>query len=407
MPDKETFNLSKSPHDVGLRNGHVYTLRSVFEKDGKKFVQLRDPYGTFTAGYDKKGNLVNKTDLFDVLKRTVKSGGETMGTFNMELKDYLKYFNVISGVPVDDAKLITKISDKERNYTIDPITEEEKISRDHYDDVTHKQRAKDRLQPGYISENQKASIIQTAKEENKKFEEALESSIAERDSDEVNSLFADSAKLENFAKQVNDAYMDLKSTDEFYVLSNTKAFRNMRDSLKDLNDNLKKLQEGKNIDSKKLVDSIRSVRSTSAKYTEEKAESIQKSIGYKTKIPSELYVLRYKKMPKIKTASDRAFHRFTASVSINNICSYQKPLGIWPGKSQEALSIYRSDIEARLKMEKEGKQVDGDNIPRQKLERIHGQIVRMQERNSNFLTASEKQRIKLENDEPKAPNMSK
>ena len=78
----------------GIRVKHVYTVLDTFESEGKKYVTLRDPYALFSSGYDEKGKLINTGSP---VSGTVKAGTDTMGTFNMELVDFMNHFNAISG----------------------------------------------------------------------------------------------------------------------------------------------------------------------------------------------------------------------------------------------------------------------------------------------------------------------
>jgi len=410
MPEKETLNLQKSPHDVGLRNGHIYTIRGVFEQDGKKFVQLRDPYGTVAAGYDKNGKLVNKADAIDILKNTIKSGGETMGTFNMELKDYMKYFNIIQGIPQARAAELEHVAGAERDYDADPLTPDEMVSKENYDADTFKKRSIIRRNTNNLSPAEKEAMVESEKsiiEANKILAKAYEESFAARDLQEATDLMNNPEKLAEFAKQINDAYQDIKATDELFVMTNTKEFKEMRDSLKDLNKDLANLQKGKpgKLTPEKLAERIKTTRQTSANYTEKKAESIGKKIGIYDRTLSTAYFLKHGRYPKVKTLSDRTFHRFTSSVSINNICSYQKPLGNWPGKTQEALSIYRSDLEKRLEMAKKGETVKGNDIPEWKLKDIHKNIVRMQEKDFGHLTELPKEKEAAQEKKSEAPSV--
>ena len=88
----------------GIRVMHAYAINRVFEQevnDGKghtykkKFVQLRDPYGMYRSTYNGRGIMVNDSREF---VGTATGGTDNMGTFNLELVDFLKCFNSFSGL---------------------------------------------------------------------------------------------------------------------------------------------------------------------------------------------------------------------------------------------------------------------------------------------------------------------
>ena len=89
--------------DHGVRTQHAYAINKVFEQDvqiggvtvKKKFVQLRDPYGMFRARYNDKGFLVDDSDR---VGGTRNAGTDNMGTFNLELVDFLHCFNTFTGI---------------------------------------------------------------------------------------------------------------------------------------------------------------------------------------------------------------------------------------------------------------------------------------------------------------------
>ena len=96
--------------DHGIRNGHAYSVLKVFEKDGKKYVQLKDPYSTFESKYNEKGELEKNNSI---ASSTMRAGNDTMGTFNMEVRDFLTCFNSMPGIKEDS---YTKMGDITRIY---------------------------------------------------------------------------------------------------------------------------------------------------------------------------------------------------------------------------------------------------------------------------------------------------
>ncbi|MDO5331181.1 MAG: C2 family cysteine protease [Bacillota bacterium] len=86
--DKE--NNAKYALNNGVRVRHDYAVLGVFEKNGKKYVQVKDPYASFSAKYDEKGKLCNNSHEF---KATLQGGYGSMGVFNLELRDFQRVFD--------------------------------------------------------------------------------------------------------------------------------------------------------------------------------------------------------------------------------------------------------------------------------------------------------------------------
>lgn len=80
--------------DSGIRNAHAYAVVDCFEKDGHKFVTLRDPYALFKREYtkttDEEGN---ESYRIENASSIGLSKNDSNGLFNMELNDYLMTFN--------------------------------------------------------------------------------------------------------------------------------------------------------------------------------------------------------------------------------------------------------------------------------------------------------------------------
>ena len=109
--NQETGAKKREIKSDGIRTGHAYAVLNAFEKnvngERKLYVTLRDPYATFSSGYDKKGNLVNTSQ---VLGGTFNAGTDQMGTFNMELKDFKNHFDQFTGIESKTSYEFDKLS---------------------------------------------------------------------------------------------------------------------------------------------------------------------------------------------------------------------------------------------------------------------------------------------------------
>jgi len=303
MPDRRFLFAKENPHDEGLRNGHIYAIRKVFEKDGKKFVQLRDPYACFNPRYD--GATLTKSNL-DVIKGTIYGGIETMGTFNLELKDFMRHFNQFSGMSKEAAEEFRDILDRGRSYQMAPVTKEEMASDSPLpldDDIEQTQRDYTRIDN--IRNGKRVYY--------------------------ANRLVGDSDAMAALSKQIDEIVKDLKSTDEFFVFTNTRNFNAMRDHLYDFNKQLKDHVSGKKkLTGDELFDKLGDLGRDSAEYMKSKENSMSRTMAKGNKV------------------SDRAFIRYTAALNLNCVTHFEPPLCNWPSKKSESLNVLKGDIEDTL-----------------------------------------------------------
>jgi hypothetical protein len=79
--------------DLGLVNGHAYSLLGVYDEDGYKLVKLRNPWGSF----EWKGDFSDDSPLWtEDLKKKVHYVKADDGMFCMKFDDFLKHFQSIS-----------------------------------------------------------------------------------------------------------------------------------------------------------------------------------------------------------------------------------------------------------------------------------------------------------------------
>lgn len=89
---------NKQVKALGVRTGHAYPILKVFEADGEKYVQLRDPYATFEAKYNENGELTDDTSVNQIVSRSFKAGSEKMGVINLKMRDFAAIFTNFSGI---------------------------------------------------------------------------------------------------------------------------------------------------------------------------------------------------------------------------------------------------------------------------------------------------------------------
>lgn len=98
---------SKGLKSTGIRPGHAYAIMRLTEEEGFKYVELRDSYARFRRDYeltkDENGKVTSYKMVNDshILQLTT---GENSGLFRMELNDFLKTFNVVSGIKAGNTK---------------------------------------------------------------------------------------------------------------------------------------------------------------------------------------------------------------------------------------------------------------------------------------------------------------
>ncbi|MBQ3546045.1 MAG: hypothetical protein IJA34_13850 [Lachnospiraceae bacterium] len=89
----------KALNDSGIRVGHAYAVLGCYERGKNKFVTLRDPYGLFRREYEKTKYSDGEKEYKKVNASKISlAGTDTMGTFNMELNDFLATFDTYSGI---------------------------------------------------------------------------------------------------------------------------------------------------------------------------------------------------------------------------------------------------------------------------------------------------------------------
>lgn len=119
--NQATGSKKREVKSHGIRTGHAYTVLGAFEKDGKKYISLRDPYAVFSSGYDKSGKLVNTGSP---ISGTINAGAENMGTFNMEVSDFMNHFSAFSGIQKDTNAQLNGLIGFAEGAKIDPASKD-------------------------------------------------------------------------------------------------------------------------------------------------------------------------------------------------------------------------------------------------------------------------------------------
>ena len=74
---------SKMGGNIGLNDGHAYTVMGAKEVNGQRYIILRNPYGNMNAVYDEKGKMHRTESYF------TSSMNETYGQFMIKIEDFL------------------------------------------------------------------------------------------------------------------------------------------------------------------------------------------------------------------------------------------------------------------------------------------------------------------------------
>lgn len=345
-----TVGTFKGPHNhskidyalsKGIRAGHAYTLLNTFEKvvDGekKKFVTLRDPYGVFATGYGKDGRLENRSSA---VSGTFSAGTDTMGTFNMEYKDFLKIFATVIGVPEKAGrKFLNEHIEKWFDYDMQPDSHPD-LKKDYREFVNEADLKKQEEQPA-------EQVKEDAAPENEINAPEQNQPVNDNVTDKIYEMVKSPEGLNNFKKNLTDLCKDINNTDEWFVWTNTKEFNKMRDDAFALRDQLNKMtKDGRTPDEKELKDLSLKIAETgrsSKKYAENKSKTISDN------------------RLNGKEPSVRAKHRLAAAVNLLNVCSAKEPTKPIKNKEAEDIGIKLGDLNERIKMQEAGQKIPHDN----------------------------------------------
>ncbi|MDO4812502.1 MAG: C2 family cysteine protease [Eubacteriales bacterium] len=368
------WNASASK-DLGIRTKHAYAVMNTFEKNGKQYVQLRDPYALFRSKYDASGKLVNDQSM---INGTFKGGVSNMGTFNLEMKDFLQNFDCIMGMEnnavekltdtlfdiaekadkqvkqdhdvgfLDDVEMVEGPSAKADGNVADgfEIIEKPVEKANVADDfeIIEKPAEKANVADDFeVIESPKTEVVKGAevvKESAEGREFDLDDGLSAVDIDDLaevmekkpysealmNKLMEPNG-LQDVTNMVKYLAEDVEKTSMFFSFKNTKNFTTMRDKLNAVN---KKLQGGKYTDTETLATELTELADAAETYANSKYDSVME--GMKNK----------------KDPSLRAMHRLADAVSLMQLKNGNTDVAQTELGYAEGMKIVKSDLQTTL-----------------------------------------------------------
>ncbi len=292
--EKKKYELAeKYAKDRGIRTGHVYSVLGVFEKDGKKFVQLKDPYATFRAKYNEKGELVNDSNE---IQATLKGGTGSMGTFNLELKDFCRTFDAMSMGEANLSEYFNKFNSLPSYKGLEIAPEKPKKGKG-----------------GKVEEKKSEEV----KPEEKKREERKPMTLSE--------TLKTNSGFKNVKDTINYLADDLSQTSMFFSFKNSKEFVEMRDKLNRVRKQMNEKNFYSDSDIEKLSEDLKDLSAAAGRYATAKNESIEKNDKGKP--------------------SMRAVHRFADAVSLMRLVDDPEGAIAQPEHGfAESLMIVKADL---------------------------------------------------------------
>jgi len=238
------YNMNNVDYkSVGIRPGHAYTVRKFVTRnvDGveKTFVQLRDPYASFKMGYNEEGLFENRSHE---VKGFFNAGTDNMGTFEMEFRDFALTFDSYSGIPNQLYNEMMDIKFRSFGGKNTPTVEEiiaDKIEDKNLDGTIRPDKStNERYKEAEESlKNMKGFGAQPEPEPEQEPEPEPEG-FAWKDVQrkQIENRLSEKNSFLDLRNKLADAYKELKSTDEWFVWTNTSKFNELRNNLKELND---------------------------------------------------------------------------------------------------------------------------------------------------------------------------
>lgn len=290
--------------DHGIRLRHAYTVNCVFESNGKKYVQLRDPYALFRSKYDENGNLVKDSAA---LAGTFKAGLSNMGTFNMELKDFQRNFDNFIGMPMGAFNEFDAMRKNWINY------EDPQNALQNREKKTHSEPIEDDLKEFEV------------------VDDAMPRSVEKQGA--IYDKLREPGGFDEVSEVISYLKTDLDTTAMFFSFRNTRPFKNMRDKLNDVFDMVSKERVKEKHSEKALEsigDSLTELSGLAQTYAEAKYKSIMDIVA------------------KNKKLSLRAVHRMAAAVSLIGIGKGEIQIAKSETGFAESMTMVRDDIAGRI-----------------------------------------------------------
>lgn len=303
--------------DHGIRLQHAYSIMKVFEAnvDGKikKFIQLRDPYAMFKGEYDKYGKLLS--DNHEVTG-TLNAGTDNMGTFNIELQDFGKVFSSFPGMKAESLQELQAQFDHCKKYTKDEL---------------------------------KNVRLPLAEPEAKVIQELEPTTDLEKSLNHP-------ALYRQLERTVKDLALDIASTDNWWVWTNTPNFVRMRDAINDLTKTMAELNGALPSTPQQMQTIVRKFREAEAA-TDNYVTAKLNDIRDKDKFDPSI----------------RAVHRLSDAISFSRICKGDTPLPVGTKTFKERIGLVVNDINERCE-----RLQNRLNIPHDEQERHQRTVEEMQ-----------------------------
>ncbi|MCQ2566363.1 MAG: C2 family cysteine protease [Clostridia bacterium] len=292
--------------DHGIRVRHAYTVNGVFESNGKKYVQLRDPYALFRSKYDENGNLVKDSAA---LAGTFKAGLSNMGTFNMELKDFQRNFDNFVGMSMGAFNEFDAMRQKWINYDDPQNALQNQVNKANPEPVANDLNDFEVVDDVMPQPAEKQGAIYDKLREPGGFDEVSE--------------------VISYLKN------DLDTTAMFFSYKNTRPFENMRDKLNDVFDMVSKEMTKENHSGKDLErigDSLTELSGLAQSYADAKYKSIMDIVA------------------KGKEPSLRAIHRMAAAVTLIGVGKGEMQIAKTEAGFAESMATVKNDITEKIEM---------------------------------------------------------
>lgn len=329
------WNASASK-DLGIRTKHAYAVMNTFEKNGKQYVQLRDPYALFRSKYDASGKLVNDQSM---INGTFKGGVSNMGTFNLEMKDFLQNFDCIMGMENNAVEKLT-----ETLFDI-AAKADKQVKQDH--DVGFLDDAEIVGEPSAKADGNAADGFEIIEKPIGEHKADFDDGLSAVDNDDLAEEFEEMDKpysealmnklkepngLQDVTNMVKYLAEDVEKTSMFFSFKNTKNFTAMRDKLNAVN---KKLQGGKYTDTETLATELTELADAAETYANSKYDSVMEGINNK------------------KNPSLRAMHRLADAVSLMQLKNGNTDVAQTELGYAEGMKIVKNDLQTTLQNLKE------------------------------------------------------
>lgn len=335
-------------------------------------------YALFRSKYDDNGKLVNDQAM---LGGTGKGGVSNMGTFNLEMKDFLQTFDQSLAMETStdkefmeltdafiEVKKATSASKTSKNAGVstqlsdefkivdnkgnsvpkteskaaegkgtgflddaeiidNPVKAEPNVTKSNLVDRMNFEEMDDDLEMDDEDPVEAEKTVEQKQEKDDSFADDFEE-MEKPYSDALLNALNEPGGKERMAETVKELAEDLEKTAMFFSFKNTKNFTTMRDMLNNVN---KKLQGGKYVSNETLATDLTALSEAAETYANSKLESVKATIDSK------------------KEPSLRAMHRLADAVSLMGLKDGNMDIAKGDLSYAESLQIVKDDLTGILK----------------------------------------------------------